>query len=271
MALHDTRDPDAVTATAWLARGQPAVLVEVVAARGSVPRGMGTRMLVRAGEVRGTIGGGHLEWQVLQRAKERLDHGDTLAQDWPVALGPSLGQCCGGALTLRFAPLTADTVAGWTDPSPRLRLQLHGAGHIGRAIVRLLADLPCQVLWVDERDKEFPSEPPPPHIQPCVSEAPEDEVALARPGDAYLVLTHRHDLDLRIVEAILRRGDFGFCGLIGSATKLARFQHRLRERGIPPATLARLTCPIGLPGLTGKEPAVIAISVVAQLLQHSGR
>ncbi|KAB0585362.1 xanthine dehydrogenase accessory protein XdhC [Ideonella dechloratans] len=273
MTTHDTRDPDATAARTALAGGRPTLLVEVVAARGSVPRGLGTRMLVGADGVRGTIGGGHLEWQVLQRARELLARDGTPATewplDWPVALGPSLGQCCGGALTLRFSPLDAATMAAWTDPPVRLRLQLHGAGHVGRAIVRLLADLPCQVLWVDERDKEFPSEPSPPHIERLVSEAPEAEVGLGRPGDAYLVLTHRHDLDLRIVEAILRRGDFGFCGLIGSATKRARFEHRLRERGIPASTLSRLTSPIGLPGLTGKEPAVIALSVVAQLLQRT--
>lgn len=273
MTTHDTRDPDATAARTALAGGRPTLLVEVVAARGSVPRGLGTRMLVGTDGVRGTIGGGHLEWQVLQRAQALLAQGATPAAgwplDWPVALGPSLGQCCGGTLTLRFSPLDAATAAAWTDPPVRLRLQLHGAGHVGRAIVRLLADLPCQVLWVDERDKEFPSEPSPNHIERLVSDAPEAEVALGRPGDAYLVLTHRHDLDLRIVEAILRRGDFGFCGLIGSATKRARFEHRLRDRGIPAATLARLTSPIGLPGLTGKEPAVIAVSAVAQLLQRT--
>lgn len=273
MSAHDTRDPDAATARTALASGQPTLLVEVVAARGSVPRGVGTRMLVGAEGVRGTIGGGHLEWQVRQRAQALLAPGGAPAAgwplDWPVALGPSLGQCCGGALTLRFSPLDATAVDVWVDPPPRLRLQLHGAGHVGRAIVRLLADLPCEVLWVDERDKEFPSEPPPPHIARLVSEQAEAEVALGRPGDAYLVLTHRHDLDLRIVEAILRRGDFGFCGLIGSATKRARFEHRLRERGIPASTLSRLTSPIGLPGLTGKEPSVIALSVVAVSLKKT--
>lgn len=269
MTVHDTRDPDAATARAALAAGQPVMLVTVVAARGSVPRGVGTRMLVSANAVHGTIGGGHLEWQVLQRAREQLVHGGRPIENWPVALGPSLGQCCGGALTLRFSPLDAAALTAWTDPPARLRLQLHGAGHVGRAIARLLADLPCEVLWIDERDKEFPSEHSAGHIERLVSDSPEAEVAQGRPGDAYLVLTHRHDLDLRIVEAILRRGDFGFCGLIGSATKRARFEHRLRERGIPASTLSRLTSPIGLPGLTGKAPAVIAVSVVAQLLQRT--
>jgi xanthine dehydrogenase accessory factor len=93
------------------------------------------------------------------------------------------------------------------------------------------------------------------------------EVRLAPPGAFYLVLTHRHDLDLALTEGILRRGDFGFLGLIGSATKRARFLHRLEERGVPAESLARLTCPIGLPGIAGKQPEVIAVAAVAQLLQ----
>ena len=88
-------------------------------------------------------------------------------------------------------------------------------------------------------------------------------------GAFYLVLTHQHDLDLRITEAILRRNDFAFLGLIGSATKRQRFIHRFEQRGLPASAIARVTCPIGLPGLTGKEPEVIAASVVAQMLMWS--
>ena len=90
----------------------------------------------------------------------------------------------------------------------------------------------------------------------------------APPGAFYLVLTHSHDLDLAITEAVLRRGDFGYLGLIGSATKRARFLRRFEQRGIAPDALARLTCPIGVPGIAGKQPAVIALAVVAQLLQQ---
>jgi xanthine dehydrogenase accessory factor len=96
----------------------------------------------------------------------------------------------------------------------------------------------------------------------------EAEVATAPPQGHYLVLTHSHDLDLRITEAILRRGDFAFLGLIGSQTKRARFMRRFEQRGMAPALLERLTCPIGIAGITGKEPDVIAVAVVAQLLQH---
>ncbi|MFZ2989796.1 xanthine dehydrogenase accessory protein XdhC [Ideonella sp.] len=260
-------------AQAWLQQGQAAQWVEVVQAQGSVPREVGTRMLVSEQEVLGTIGGGHLEWQAIAKARARLNPAarPDEHEDWPVSLGPTLGQCCGGALVLRFSALSAASLAAWPAEPPRFVLQLHGAGHVGRAIAKLLADLPCEVLWVDERDDEFPAEPGPPHIHRCATEQAEAEVARAPTGAFFLVLTHRHDLDLRITEAILRRDDFAFFGLIGSASKRAGFERRLRDRGIPAEALPRMHCPIGLAGLSGKAPEVLAISVVAQLLQASSQ
>lgn len=260
-------DPDRATAQRWLARGVPAMVVEVTAARGSVPREAGTRMLVSADAVVGTIGGGHLEWQAIARCRERLAAGAPTTLDWPVALGPSLGQCCGGALTLRLSPLNATHITDWPATSRRFRLHLFGAGHVGRALVQVLAGVPCEIVWIDEREHEFPAGPLPTQVECVCVEPVEAEVAVGRPGDAYLVLTHSHALDLAITEAILKRGDFGWFGLIGSATKRARFEHRLRERGIDDATLARMTCPIGLPGIGGKQPGVIAVAIAAQLLE----
>ncbi|MBQ0941809.1 xanthine dehydrogenase accessory protein XdhC [Ideonella sp. 4Y16] len=257
---------DAALAADWLGRGRPAVVVVVGETRGSVPRERGTRMLVALDEVAGTIGGGHLEWQAIAQARERLTAGAPPAWDWPVALGPSLGQCCGGALTLHFRPLDAAALADWPRDTPRFHLQLYGAGHVGRAIITLLAQIPCRVQWIDERESEFPPAPLPPHIQRVCVEPVEAEVALAPPGSAYLVLTHSHDLDLALTQAILRRDDVGWFGLIGSATKRARFEHRLAERGIPAERIAAMHCPIGWPGISGKEPGVIAVAVVAQLL-----
>jgi xanthine dehydrogenase accessory factor len=189
-------------------------------------------------------------------------------------LGPALGQCCGGAVTLRFAALDATELERWPVDPPRFHLQLYGAGHVGRAIVRALAPLDVQVDWIDERESEFPADffehapqlPWPDHIRKVCVDTVEAEVRLAPPGAFYLVLTHQHDLDLRISEAILKRGDFGFFGLIGSKTKRARFIHRFEQRGIAAEAIARMTCPIGLPGIDGKEPEVIAAGVVAQLL-----
>jgi len=252
-------------ATAWAAAGRLAVVVEVAATRGSVPREAGTRMVVAPDAVLGTIGGGHLELQAIADARALLQRGERQFER-QVALGPSLGQCCGGAVELQHRLLADNPPAFWAPPAPRFHLQLFGAGHVGRAIVRLLAGVPCQVQWVDERESEFPAEREPAHIQRVCTEPVESEVATAPAGAFFLVLTHSHALDLSITQAVLARGDFGFFGLIGSQTKRARFEARLRERGVSPELLARMVCPIGLPGLEGKEPEVIALAVVAQML-----
>ena len=256
-------------AAGWLAAGQAGVVVEVVKTAGSVPREAGTRMLVSATQAIGTIGGGHLELMAIANARTLLAQVpgfEPVDRHYP--LGPALGQCCGGAVTLRFARLAHAAVRAWPLAVPRFLLQLYGAGHVGRAIVQLLAGIPCQVQWIDEREDEFPADATlPPHIEKVCVAPVEAEVDIAPANACYLVLTHRHDLDMRIAEAILRRGDFRYLGLIGSRTKRARFLHRYEERGIPAATLGRMTCPIGVPGIEGKEPEVIAVAVVAQLLQ----
>lgn len=274
------------TALRWLAAGRAAVVVEVRDAKGSVPRAAGTRMLVAADEVVGTVGGGHLELRAITDARALMARGlaaagsdDAAARavgaapavQQRIALGPSLGQCCGGVLTLCFTPLMGATPSEWAAPQARFELQLYGAGHVGRAIVQLLAGVACRVQWIDERESEFPSRSLPPHIQSLCVEPVQAEVAQAAPGSYFLVLTHSHELDMAITQAILARGDFGYLGLIGSQTKRARFEHRLLARGVSPQLLQRLVCPIGVPGITGKEPEVIAVAVVAQLLQAASR
>ena len=249
----------------WRAEGRPAVVVEVSGSKGSVPREAGTRMLVGLHEVLGTVGGGHLELKAIASARALLQ-GQAVPAEQHFALGPALGQCCGGAVSLRFTVLTASDPAEWATPAPRFTLQLYGAGHVGRAIVHLLEGIACRVQWIDEREDQFPLGDSAPHIERVCVEPVQAEVDVAPAGACYLVLTHSHDLDLALTEAILRRGDFAYLGLIGSQTKSARFLRRFRDRGMAPDVLARLTCPIGLPGIAGKEPEVIAVSVVAQLL-----
>jgi xanthine dehydrogenase accessory factor len=272
-------------ASACLAQGTPLMLVSVAEIKGSTPRETGTRMLVGASSVHGTIGGGHLEWQAIDLARHVLaeqapgHQPDQRAGSWlkTYPLGPTLGQCCGGVVTLRFAPLTEQEMADWPVPQAAMHIELHGAGHVGQAIIHLLADIDCTVRWIDTRDADegTPGLPDvqmlaalPEHITWLPTDSPPDEVRDAPPGACHLVLTHRHDLDLRIIEAVLRRGDAAFAGLIGSQTKRAKFLHRLADKGLSPDQLATLVCPIGLPGIAGKEPSVIAISVVAQLLQR---
>ena len=258
----------------WLADGLPAVVVEVTQALGSAPREAGTRMLVSASQAIGTVGGGHLELKATQHARAMLSSSDLDPNTQHFALGPALGQCCGGAMTLAYGPLDTQALQRWPLIAPLFELQLYGAGHVGRAIATLLCTLDVNVTWIDERQDEFPAAttlgtPWPHHIRRLCVDAVEAEVRLALPGAYFLVMTHNHDVDLRITEAILRRGDFGYLGLIGSKTKQQRFVHRFEQRGIAPEVIARMTCPIGVPHIQGKTPEIIAMAVVAQLLQQA--
>lgn len=268
--MHATQHPDLDLLLERLARA-PAALVSVSRTQGSVPREAGTWMAVWPGEQVGTIGGGHLEWDALKQARDALVAGVSAPWTQRVALGPSLGQCCGGVVELRFEPVTqADAQALRERLAPVLTpLALFGGGHVGQAIVRALAPLPFAVQWIDSRDGVFPAELPP---TVCAehSEPVQDAVRDLPPGARVLIMSFSHAEDLDIVAACLRRrrasGDLPFVGLIGSQTKWATFRRRLLERGFTEEELDGITCPIGLPGIGGKEPAVIAASVVAQLL-----
>lgn len=255
---------------------EPAVRVVVDATEGSVPREAGTWMLVFAGEVAGTIGGGQLEYQAIAQARERLAPGAALPDTQRYPLGPSLGQCCGGVVHLRYELLApGDGPALAARLAPTLQpLALFGGGHVGRALVQALIPLPFAITWVDSREEIFP-EGLPPQVRCEHSDPVQAAVADLRPGAQVLVMSFSHAEDLDVVAACLRRqrerGDLPFVGLIGSKSKWAAFRHRLEARGFTPQEIAHVTCPIGLPGITGKEPPVIAASVAAQLLQLRSR
>jgi xanthine dehydrogenase accessory factor len=144
-------------------------------------------------------------------------------------------------------------------------IAIFGAGHVGRALVRILGDLPCRITWVDPREEEFPDALPA-NTRKIVGALPTHDLTDLPSGTAVLIMTHSHQLDLQLVEAALKRGDLSYVGVIGSATKRARFIQQLRRRGLSQGEIDRLTCPIGLPGIGGKHPAEIAISVAAQLI-----
>ena len=149
---------------------------------------------------------------------------------------------------------------------PHFKLVLFGAGHVGRALVRTLAPHRCQVLWVDAREQEFPARLPD-NVSSLISSDVAGVISNAAAGSYVLVMTHRHPLDYEICELALARGDFGLVGLIGSSTKRRRFASAMNRAGLDPGLVAKLCCPIGVPGIHGKQPQVIAASVVAQLLQ----
>ena len=149
----------------------------------------------------------------------------------------------------------------------KYQVALFGAGHVGGALVNILAGISdCRITWVDSRAGQFPPELPP-NVEARLSDNPVAEVDNLAEQAYCLVMTHDHQLDQDLCEALLHRNDFAFLGLIGSATKQRRFSQRLREKGISEQQLERLTCPIGIPGIESKEPEVIAISVAAQLLK----
>jgi xanthine dehydrogenase accessory factor len=147
-----------------------------------------------------------------------------------------------------------------------LQIRLFGAGHVGRALVRALAGIDCRIVWADERSGEFPPDIPG-NVIAEAPDAPVDLVHRAAADSYFIVMTHSHALDFELSEAILRRGDFRWFGLIGSLTKRRRFEQRLAARGLAAAALARMVCPIGVAGIKSKEPAAIAVAVAAQILQ----
>ncbi|GGH49595.1 xanthine dehydrogenase accessory protein XdhC [Frigidibacter albus] len=302
---------DAGALAAAVERLGPLVRVLVAGAAGSVPREAGAEMLVSAGAQEGTIGGGTLEWQASLRARELLASGAAGAVS-RVPLGPALGQCCGGAVTLAFERLdaarlaqlgTGSLVARALDGSamplavvrllarargqgalPRLPLLegswlveraaqparglwIWGAGHVGRALVSVLAPLPdLAITWVDTGAERFP-EVIPAGVTQLVAANPAELVAHAPREAEHLILTFSHQLDLELCHRLLGHG-FAAAGLIGSASKRARFHSRLRGLGHADAQILRIACPIGDPAL-GKHPQAIAVGVAAALLKGS--
>ncbi len=246
------------------------ILVVVSRTSGSVPREVGAWMTVTAGASTGTVGGGHLEFDAIARARAALAGGE-LEDEVRYPRGPALGQCCGGVVWLRFERVAAGEGLAARLPCEAQRpLALFGAGHVGQAIARIARDLPLALHWIDSRAEQFPADPPARGWRQEAVDPPADAVPDIAPGTAVLVLTHNHAEDFDIIAACLRRqrerGDLGFIGMIGSKTKWASFRQRLEARGFDAADLARVTCPIGVPGVAGKQPGVIAVAVLAQIL-----
>ncbi|WP_343080993.1 xanthine dehydrogenase accessory protein XdhC [Ostreiculturibacter nitratireducens] len=287
------------------------VRIVVAGASGSTPRETGASMLVWESGQDGTIGGGTLEWEATDRARRMLAEG-AAPRVVKVPLGPALGQCCGGAVTIvleRFdrtalaalpdAPVIArpvgdpaemplsvrrlvqrareglapspQLVEGWmVEPAsaPSRTLWIWGAGHVGRALVSVLARLPdFAITWVDTSADRFPPVIPE-RVEQIVAAEPGRLVAHAPRDAEHLVLTFSHALDLDLCHRLLTHG-FARLGLIGSATKWARFRSRLATLGHGAADIGRIDCPIGDPSL-GKHPQAIAVGVAAALLKAQG-
>ncbi|MGY6549435.1 MAG: xanthine dehydrogenase accessory protein XdhC [Roseinatronobacter sp.] len=244
--------------------GPSAVIhLRIARVRGSSPREVGAEMFVTANAQAGTIGGGQAEWQALGRARDMLAGGEMRAQ-MDIALGPEIGQCCGGRLTLDLTRLSAAERTNHLtrlETAARPHLLILGAGHVGRALAQVAQTLPWHVTLVDTRESELALAPA--GVQTRLTPLPEAEIAGAPPASAFVVTTHDHGLDFLLALAALRRGDAAYVGLIGSATKRARFDRFARETGAVASD--GLTCPIGAAGLGDKRPAIIALMTAAEI------
>jgi xanthine dehydrogenase accessory factor len=233
----------------------PCVLITVMEARGSTPREAGTKMVVTNDDQFGTIGGGNLEHEAIKQARELLDELAEAPEVRNYPLGPALAQCCGGSVDILLEPFIRTSRT----------LLLFGAGHVGKEVIKVMEGLPVDIKWVDERENEFPDDIPC-NTTKIVTAAPVDELCDIDENSFVLVMTHSHDLDLELVKAAMDNGSFHYLGLIGSKTKKAKFEKRLKSYGIGDGLISRLTCPIGVGGITGKHPREIAVSVAAELL-----
>jgi xanthine dehydrogenase accessory factor len=209
------------------------------------------RLLVRADTSWGTLADDVLDRRAIDVARTML--GDVTETPALVTLGAE-----GRSESLLFERAQAID----------FHVVLFGAGHVGRALVRVLGTLACKVTWIDSRPEQFPDPVAiAANVRVVRAEQPVAEVRRMEPGSYFIVMTHSHALDFELVTAILERGDFAYCGMIGSATKRRTFENGLAKRGLRGEALQRLTCPIGIPALKGKQPATIAVAVAAQLLE----
>lgn len=287
-------------------------MVTVLGVKGSVPREAGARMVIAPnGSFKGTIGGGTLEWDCLKTARKILSEKNEGFELQKFALGPSLGQCCGGSVEVLvecFGGGQAEQVRKFSAAEEKgifstitslssghvqrqlsdeageervihsgdgrylenfgdhyTQLYLFGAGHVAKALMLSLAPLPFQVSWFDGRADMFPVHVPS-NFQ-CLLEAQlEPTLATAPAGAMVLIMTHNHDLDFSLCHEALQQERFSYVGVIGSETKGNRFRSRLKKLGCADDMIAQLRCPIGFEGISGKDPASIAVSVTAELL-----
>jgi xanthine dehydrogenase accessory factor len=258
------------TCNAWFFSGRDFIFVTISGVVGSAPREAGATLAVSAEGIVGTIGGGRLEWDAIAEARAMLASGKSTKQS-TIALGPVIGQCCGGRVTLSFqrgnAKLISQLVEAETaEITARPLVHIYGAGHVGRALANALAPLPLRVLLIDSRADELARclavRVEKYHTETLVSRAEE-----APPNSAHVIMTHSHTLDSLIAGAVLERGDFRYLGIIGSKTKRASFLKAFRTIGITKPMLDRVICPIGGNAVADKRPEIIAALTAAEIVQ----
>jgi len=237
------------------AKAESYVMVTILGTSGSTPRASGTKMVVSKDNIYATVGGGHLEFKVIEHARALIAQGHTCQAMENFQLGANLGQCCGGMVVVLFETFIHDA----------MHLDVYGAGHVAQALIPILAQLPLRIRWIDSRAELFPAQIPA-NVEKIVDEQPVDQVASAKENNAFVILTHNHQLDFQLCQSILKRGDALWLGVIGSDTKAKRFQYRLSQRGFSAQQIEQMICPVGLKEVTGKLPMEVAIAIAGQLI-----
>lgn len=237
-------------------------LITVITSAGSTPRDQGTKMVVTADRQFDTIGGGHLEFKAIELAREALvasvqaNRNQQAIHSFPLA--SKLGQCCGGAVKLLIE----------THVSHRQTLAVFGAGHVAQALIPILAQLPLNIRWIDNRESLTPKFALPPNVEFILDDEPTGEIPLLPQGSWVVIMTHDHQLDFELADKALKRAELPYVGMIGSQTKAKRFIHRLLVKGISEDRLKQFYTPIGLTSVPGKLPIEVAVSVSAQIIQR---
>ncbi len=247
--------------------GSPAVLVTVVKVRGHAPREAGAKMVVGSEHSWGSVGGGNLEESAIHRARELISSGAVEPETQVARLNEHARnrhgrQCCGGEVTLVLEPMPA-----------RPTIAIFGMGHVGYELARILSRLAVRLELVDSRADQLD----PLRLAEITDGAADvgvhqlllgEHVLERLPRGAHvLIMSHDHAEDFALCDAALRLPQLGSIGLIGSSAKWSGFRRRLADAGHAADVIGRIRCPIGLPEISGKEPAVIAVSVAAWLLQ----
>ncbi len=232
------------------------VIATVLGTSGSTPRASGTKMVICGDHIYDTLGGGHLEFVIIEKARELIVQGKSAQVIEQFHLAANLGQCCGGGAVILFEVITSE----------HMKLDVYGAGHVAQALIPILAKLPVQVRWIDNREDVFPDYIPS-NVTKIVDEYPVEQAKHAAGNSAFLILTHNHQLDFELTEAILKRNDSLWLGVIGSDTKAKRFKHRLIHREYCEADIEKMICPVGMSNISGKLPMEVAVSISGQIIQ----
>jgi xanthine dehydrogenase accessory factor len=239
-------------------QGTGYVLITLLASAGSTPRENGAKMLITADREFDTIGGGHLEYEVTQKARQLLVENRQQQQVEHYPLSSKLGQCCGGATNVLF-----EVMVNHGQP-----LAVFGAGHVAKALMPILQQLPLQINWIDSRADLFPDDLDKANNLTClVDDEPASIVSRLPTNTWVLIMTHNHQLDFDIVLNALKRPDINYIGMIGSDTKARRFHTRLQHRDFSTKQIKRLISPVGLLDIPGKKPIEVAVSISAQIIQ----